>query len=131
MSLVVDASVVVAALVDSGAEGRWALDVLGAGGLAAPALMPYEVANVLRRIELSGRISADVATLAHADLVTLPVDLAPYVPCATRSWALRPALTAYDASYVALAEALDVPLATLDARLARAPGVRCAVHLPG
>jgi len=66
-----------------------------------------------------------VASLAHADLVALPVELFPYEPFASRVWELRNAVTAYDAWYVALAESLAVPLATLDERLARAPGPRC------
>jgi hypothetical protein len=66
----------------------------------------------------------------HADLVELPVDLWPYEPLATRIWQLRPDLTTYDAAYVALAEALDLPLVTLDQRVQRAPGITCAVETP-
>src|SRR5581483_6742011 len=93
--------------------------------LAAPHLMPVEAANILRRAALAGDLSDDIASLAHADLVALPAELFPYEPFATRIWELRGAVTAYDAWYVALAESLAVPLATLDGRLARAPGPRC------
>ena len=64
------------------------------------------------------------------DLVRLPIDLHPFEPVAERVWELRESVSAYDAWYVALAEALEVPLATLDVRLARAPGPRCSFVLP-
>ena len=78
----------------------------------------------------AGELSPDAATLAHVELQTLPVDLFPYGPVASRVWELRGNLTAYDASYVALAELLDAELATLDGRLARAPGPECRFFLP-
>ena len=130
MSLVVDATVVVAALIDGGPDGAWAESVLLSGALTAPALMPVEAANILRRAALAGTVSADAATLAHRDLLDLRVDLFPYEPVASRVWDLRGNLTAYDAWYVALAEILDAPLATLDGRLARAPGPTCRFLLP-
>ena len=65
MTLVVDASVVVAGLVDDSEVGHWAEEMIGTSGLAAPALMPFEAANILRRVSLHGDISADVAALAH------------------------------------------------------------------
>jgi len=129
LSLVVDASVVVAALVDNGDDGRWATEQL-TPGLAAAALMPAEVANVLRRASAAGQISADVAAQAHADLLDLRVQLFPYAPLGSRAWELRDNLTAYDAWYVALAEELQLPLATLDARLLRAAGPRCDFRVP-
>jgi len=130
VTTVVDASLVVAALVDSGPVGRWADGVLGAGHLVAPHLLPVEVASVLRRASAAGEISADTAGLAHRDLLGLRLELYPYEPCADRVWALRSNLTTYDAWYVALAELLDAPLATLDARLARSPGPTCTFATP-
>jgi predicted nucleic acid-binding protein len=127
---VVDASLVVAALVDDGADGRWAEQVLAAGSLVAPHLMPVEVANILRRLATSGVVSADVATLAHADLLALRVSLVAYEPLAERAWELRDNVTIYDGSYVALAERLAQDLATLDRRLAQAPGPTCRFLLP-
>jgi len=73
VTLVVDASVVVAALADSGLGGRWADSLLTSDSLAAPYLMPSEVANILRRAALVGDIKADAASLAHADLLDLRV----------------------------------------------------------
>ena len=125
MTAVVDASVIVAALVDDGPTGRWAEALVAGQPLAAPHLMPVEAANILRRAALAGDLSDDIASLAHADLVALPAELFPYEPFATRVWELRGSVTTYDAWYVALAESLAVPLATLDERLARAPGPRC------
>lgn len=130
MTLVVDASVVVAALVDSGADGTWAGGLLAGGALAAPHLMPVEVAHILRRATLFDDISADTAALAHADLLDLSVQLFPYEPFGPRVWQLRDTVTAYDAWYVAIAEALDCPLATLDRRLTSASGTRCLFATP-
>lgn len=131
MTLVVDASAVVAALADAGSDGEWATAQLANGAdLAAPHLMPVEVANILRRAVLAGDVSADAATLAHDDLIQLRVALFPYEPHAPRVWELRENLTAFDAWYVALAETLDAPLLTLDRRLARATGPRCRFRLP-
>jgi predicted nucleic acid-binding protein len=130
VTVVVDASVIVAALVDTGPAGSWAEQFLAPGELAAPHLLPGEVANVLRRAQLAGDISSDIASLAHTDLLDLRVDLFPYEAVAPRAWALRANLSSYDAWYVALAESLDAPLATLDRRLAGAPGPSCAFLTP-
>ncbi len=131
MTLVVHASAVVAALVDDGPDGRWADGQLREAPLVAPHLMPVEVANVLRRAVLSGAVSADVASLAHADLLLMPVQLVAYAPVAERVWQLRSVVTAYDAWYVALAEELHAPLVTLDLRLAGSSGPRCGFRTPG
>ncbi len=130
MSLVVDAGFVVAALADDAEDGRWAQELLVGTNLAAPHLMPVEATNILRRAALAGDISQDVATLAHADLLGLGVALFPYAPFAQRIWELRGNVTAYDAWYVALAEALGFELATVDLRLSRASGCRCAFLTP-
>ena len=130
MTLVVDASLIVSALVDTGSIGTWAESLLAAGPLSAPHLMPAEAANVLRRAAVRGEISADVASMAHADLLDLRVELFPYAPFAARVWELRDNLTTYDAWYVALAEFLGSRIATLDRRLSRAAGPRCGFETP-
>jgi predicted nucleic acid-binding protein len=117
-------------LLDSGADGDWSTAALSGRDLAAPALLLWETANVFRRLELVGTISSDQAAQAHADLVDLRVELWPYELLAERAWQLRHNLSIYDAGYVALAEALDVELITLDRRIARAPGVKCTVKTP-
>jgi predicted nucleic acid-binding protein len=128
--LVVDASVMVAALTDTGPLGRWSESILLSGPLAAPHLMPVEVAGVLRRAQLAGAISSDVSSLAHSDLLSWRVELFPYSAFASRAWELRANVTTCDAWYVALAEALGAEMVTLDERLSRASGPRCAFLRP-
>ncbi|MEX0657810.1 MAG: type II toxin-antitoxin system VapC family toxin [Egibacteraceae bacterium] len=128
--VVVDASVVVAALIDSGSTGRWAEQQLASQPLAAPHLCPVEAANLLRRSELAGGIDRSRAASAHQDLLRLPWQLYPYEPFGARVWELRPNVTAYDAWYVAVAELLGAPVATLDRRLVGATGPRCAFVIP-
>lgn len=129
--IVCDASAVVAMLLDDGPVGGEAAGVLSAAPLAAPALVTFEVANILRRHERAGLIGSDQAAQAHADLVDLAIELWPYEVIARRAWQLRQNLTSYDASYVALAELLGAPLITLDRRIAGAPDLRCQVQVLG
>ena len=130
MSAVVDAALLVAATTDAGAEGVWAEDVVRAGGLVAPHLALVEATNILRRLELAGRLGQLEAGAAARDLLLLELELVPFYPFAERVWELRKNVTSYDAWYVALAEALDLPLATLDRRLVAASGPRCRFLLP-
>lgn len=130
MSGVIDASALVAALVDSGHDGVWARNAILEGPLAAPELALVETSNLLRRLELSGSVSRLEATAAHRDLLRLKLDVYPFAPFADRVWELRSSLTSYDAWYVALAEALDWPLLTLDRRISRANTPRCEVLVP-
>lgn len=92
--------------------------------------MPVEVANVLRRAQQTGKVSSDVASIAHGELLQISLDLHPYWLYAPRVWQLRENVTPYDGWYIALAEALDAPLATLDLRLTRACGPRCEFLTP-
>jgi predicted nucleic acid-binding protein len=131
VTLVIDASMVVAGLIDSGADGRWAEALLVSDSLAAPHMMTAEAANILRRSAAAGVISVEQAALAHADLLDLRVEFFPYAPFAARIWQLRANVTCYDAWNVALAEALGSSLATLDARLANAPGPHCGFVVSG
>jgi predicted nucleic acid-binding protein len=130
MTLVVDSSFVVAALVDGGPVGTWADQLIATEDLAAPHLMPAEVANVLRRAASAGEISADAATLAYGDLLATRMELFSFEPFGDRVWELREQVTAYDGWYVAIAESLGASLATLDARLTRAVGPRCSFETP-
>jgi predicted nucleic acid-binding protein len=127
---VVDASVLVAALVDSGGEGLWSEKVIAGGYAAAPTLVVVEALNILRRLELAEQLTELEASTAQRDLHELEIDLMPVRPFEDRIWALRSNLTCYDAWYVAVAEALEIPLATLDRRLAGAPGLRCKIVSP-
>ncbi len=130
MTVVVDASVLVSALIDSDRRGVWARSKLREGPFAAPHLITAEATHALRRAQLNEHLSPDTATMAFADLLQAPLELYPFSPFAQRIWQLRDTLTVYDAWYVALAEALGVPLATLDKRLANAPGPTCHFETP-
>lgn len=130
MTVVVDASVVIAALIDTETRGQWALDLLLNNELVAPHLMPVEVANILRAEERAGTLSPSDARAALRDLLTLPIELSPFVLVADRVWELRNNVTAYDAWFIALAETLHAPMATLDYRLTRSPGPLCEFLTP-
>jgi predicted nucleic acid-binding protein len=127
MSQVIDASAVVAALIDDGPDGRWCEDRLAEDDLVAPHLMLFEAANILRRTEARKAIDSSTASQAFADLRRLDVHLVIFEPVAERAWELRPNLTVYDASYVATAELVGGRLVTLDRKLAGAPGIRCPI----
>lgn len=128
--VVCDASALVALLLDCGPDGQWASEALGGTDLSAPGLVGFEAANIIRRHDLAGLISADQAAQAHSDLLDLAIELWPYEVLASRAWQLRQNLPIYDASYVALAEIIDATLVTLDRRIAGAPGLRCTVATP-
>jgi predicted nucleic acid-binding protein len=128
--VVCDASALAALLLDSGADGVWATTTLSDADLAAPSLVAYETANIFRGLERAGTVSSDQAAQAHADMLDLAIEQWPFELLAARAWELRHNLSSYDASYVALAELIGSPLVTLDRRIARAPGLRCAVSVP-
>jgi predicted nucleic acid-binding protein len=130
MTLVVDSSAVVAALLSDDPDGHWARTAMEHEGLVAPAHLYVEASNVLRRLVLAGLLSRDLAVLVHEELGQLRITTFPFQPLASRVWALHPSITAYDAAYVALAEELSASLLTLDHRLARADGPACEFLLP-
>lgn len=127
--LVVDASVLAPALSDDAASGDQARARLRGEVLHAPELIDLEVLSVLRRRHALGQLDGRRASLALVDLAELPLRRAPHRALLRRCWQLRDNVTVYDASYVALAELLGATLVTVDARLGRAPGVRCAVEV--
>ena len=129
-SVVCDASALVALLLDGGPDGRWVTETVTGRDLVAPNLVVMEAANIVRRHELAGIVSADQAAQAHADLMDLAIEQWPYELLFARSWELRHNLSIYDATYVALAEAIRVKLVTLDRRIAGAPGLRCPIETP-
>ena len=96
---------------------------------AAPDLVNAEVLHAFRRLVQIGALDGNRAGAAVGLLATMAVRRVGTTGLMSRVWALRDNLTAYDATYVALAEALACPLVTADRRLANAPGLRCAVDL--
>ncbi|MDF1521310.1 MAG: type II toxin-antitoxin system VapC family toxin [Trueperaceae bacterium] len=128
--VVTDASLVLASLLYPGAIGAWASTVLTGHTLAAPELMPAETTNALRKAVLARTASQEEAAIVLAELQDLRVVYYPFAPFMERVWELRAHVTSYDAWYVALAESLDAPLATIDRRLANATGARCRFLVP-
>jgi predicted nucleic acid-binding protein len=128
--IVCDASALVALLLDSGSDGQWVTETITGADLAAPSLVGFEAANIIRRHELAGIVSADQAAQAHADLLDLAIESWPYELLAARTRELRNNLSSYDASYVALAELIGAKLVTLDERIGGAPGPRCTIATP-
>lgn len=127
--LVVDASVLVVALVDDGHDGQAARARLRTEALLAPEILDLEVLSVVRRAHRAGALTEQRAVMVMRDLQALPLRRAPHRPLLGRCWELRDTVSVYDAAYVALAEATEATLLTGDGRLARAAGPVCAVEL--
>jgi predicted nucleic acid-binding protein len=128
--IVIDASVLANAIADDAADGQRArAELRAAGSLAAPDLVDVETVAVLRKRWLAGTITDQRFATAIADLGRIDIDRYPTLPFMRRAYELRANVTAYDASYVALAEVLTCDLLTGDQRLAGAPGPRCPIRL--
>lgn len=125
--IVVDASVLVNVVGDDGADGDRARETVRGQELSAPDLVDVEVVSVLRRRWLAKTMTARRFAEAMEDLGALPANRYPVLPFMQRAYELRANVSAYDATYVALAELLDCTLVTADRRLAAAPGPRCAI----
>lgn len=121
--IVLDASAAVLALLNDGDARR----SLATETVAVPHLADSEVVNTVRAQLLRGEVGADDAGAALARWARLGLRRFAVVGLLARIWELRDNLTAYDATYVALAEALACQLVTADARLARAPGPTCTI----
>ena len=130
MTVVVDASALVAALANSGPAGTWAEDELANQVLVAPEVILAEASNTLRTLERIGELSTPHAIGVHGMMMSTSIELYAFAPFADRVWELRHNLTSYDAWHVALAEWLDCPLVTLDQRLSRSPGPTCEFITP-
>jgi predicted nucleic acid-binding protein len=128
--IVVDASVLANVVGDDGPAGGLARQrIRAATGWSAPDLVDVETTAVLRRLWQRGDLTARRFRSAVDELLALPIRRFHTGPLMARAYELRANVTPYDASYVALAEALGCPLLTADGRLARAPGLRCTVDL--
>ncbi len=126
----VDASILANVIGDDGVDGQRARsEVRTAGELAAPDLVDVETVAVLRKRWIAGTISDNRFAEAIDDLEAIELERYPPLPLMRRSYELRANVTAYDATYIALAEVLGCDLLTGDNRLRRAPGPRCVMRL--
>ena len=128
--IVVDASVLANVVGDDEAAGQLARARLAAASaVSAPDLVDVETVSVLRRRWLASDLSDERFRFAVDDLLALPITRFTVGPLMVRAFELRANIIAYDACYVALAEALDCPLVTSDRRLANAPMTTCATEV--
>lgn len=128
--IVVDTSAIVQLLTgppDAALSNRLTDD----GDLHVPHLLDVEFLHALRRLVRTGVLSAQRAQDAQGDLRGLNLERYPHLGLVDRMWELRDNLTAYDAAFVVLAERLEVPLVTRDARIAAAPGHHAQVEVFG
>ncbi len=129
--IVVDASVVVSALLVDRPEGEAARQALRSDGAHAPHLLDVEVTSAVRRWVLAGRLTVEEARSSIRDLADLAITRHGHEPLLGRVLELRDAVSAYAGTYVALAELLGATMVTGNHRLSRAPGVRCPVSVIG
>jgi predicted nucleic acid-binding protein len=128
--IVVDASAVISLLVESAAESALIRDRMAVVGEAyAPHLIDVEVASAFRRLVRQGRVGAARGHRALRTFLDLPIVRFPHSPLVARIWELRDRLSAYDATYVSLAERLGATLLTRDRRLLGAGGHRAQIEL--
>lgn len=129
MTVVVDASVLFEVVADTAGSEPARRRLAADPDHVAPQLIDAEVLAVIQRAHRTGALDATAAAQAVDDLRAWPGERWPHRPLLARAWELRGHVRAYDALYVALAEALDAPLLRLDRRLAASPGVRCRVEV--
>ena len=127
--IVLDASALLEVLFNSAVGERVSQRLRDAETICAPHLLIVECLQVLRRFEHRGEIDATAAGALLDDLLDFDIDFYDHDLLAKRIWELRANLTAYDATYVALAELLGVPMVTTDAKIAGAPGHRAVIEL--
>jgi predicted nucleic acid-binding protein len=126
--IVVDASIMCDFLLDAERYPEL-VDFLIAQDLVAPSLIEYEIGHTLRRLNLLGKLTDERAKSTIEAFEMMPIALHFAAGLMSRTWELRQNITFYDASYVALAEALEAPLYTRDKKLATAPGHRAQIIL--
>lgn len=129
--VVIDASAIAAFLFNEPSAARLRKRLANERTLHAPHLLDLEVTQVLRRAVGQGTLKETVAAARLTDLQLLPLTRYSHTPFLKRIWELRTNVTAYDAAYIALAEALAAPLITTDKPLSRAPGLRAEIEFYG
>ncbi len=128
--IVIDASIAIELILQTQVGSRVSTRVFASGETRhAPQLIDLEVAQVLRRFVARREIDAKRGRVALEDLGRLALHRYDHDALLPRVWTLRDNLTAYDAAYVALAEALGAPMFTRDRRLAAAPGLRAKIEV--
>jgi predicted nucleic acid-binding protein len=127
--LILDTSAILDALVARNPAAGLVQRLADDGDLHAPHLIDVEVLHALRRMRMRDEISAERADDARRDFAETALIRYPHEPLSDRIWALRHNLSAYDATFVALAEILAVPLVTCDARLASSRGHDADIEL--
>ena len=126
---VTDAGVWIRAIVDEAPGDPVRARLATETSVAAPALIDLEFANVLRGLLTKKSIGPRLAEQALREFMQVPIQRYGHLALLQRIWQLRANLTAYDASYVALAELLGINLLTIDRRLATVPGISCHVEV--
>lgn len=127
--MVIDTSALLEVLVSDTADPELVRRVAHAAELHAPHLIDVELLSALRGLVRGGKLSPDRATDVRQEALSMKLIRYPLAGIADRIWALRDAMTCYDACYIALAESLDFPLVTTDARLGRSTGHAAAVEV--
>ena len=124
--IVLDASAAIDLLLRRG-EAKSIHRLVDAHDVHCPELLVIEVAQALRRLEHRGELSATRAGQALDDLLDLPLEFYPLAPIVRTAWSMRADISAYEATYVALAEGLGAPLVTTDHRLASTARRHCTI----
>ena len=128
--IVLDASAAVELLLNTPA-GQWIAErAAPEASIHCPHLIDVEIAQTVRRLAQRGEITPERATSALSHWCGLDIQRYPHLPFLDRIWALKDNFSAYDAAYIALAEALGAPMISADRRLANAPGTTVHIELP-
>jgi predicted nucleic acid-binding protein len=126
--IVVDASALVDLLLEKPPDPNLVARIASATELHAPHLIDIEFLSVLRRLVGKGLLDTRSAETARELFGQLPIERYPHTLLSDRVWALRNNITTYDATYIALSEALGIPLVTSDIKLAAAPGHKALIE---
>ena len=130
MTVVIDASALFAAVLPSSAHSEWAWGAIRNQDVAAPELLSLEVTQAMRKAILRGFVDNETGWGALSLAMSHVTEFYPHQALIRGVWENRHQMSAYDASYVELARALDVPLVTLDSGLARVVHNQCKVVTP-